>query len=415
VELNWLELVATPVLALDSRCASVIGLNQACKLMLGPEIAAEPPLPLAGLIGGDAADLVARFIDGLPADGSRSALNLAEGKTPLILHFRRMPAAPRVWVVTLDHRTPFFNGFPRDEGQNPFTGIIQDLPVGIEIYDRDLRLVFVNRKSVEWYFIGDQFYTEMKDWWIPAFPDPVARAAAIWEWEGAIAALQRDPSQPRTTEWRIRCRDGLYRIMRNQISKIGDHYSVVFWDVSEQRRLEAELRSLASIDMLTGVSNRRDFFQQASAVLDALRPDHAPVSLLMIDVDHFKAVNDSFGHQTGDHALIGVAERCKTALRATDVLARVGGEEFMALLPDTDLDKARQVAQRVLHAVSALPIHTAAGALHLTISIGLAIAPPEALDIDILIEQADAALYRAKRAGRNRVICAAESRARNEA
>jgi diguanylate cyclase (GGDEF)-like protein len=416
VDLKWLELVTTPVFVLDARRQTVIALNQGCKTILGGTLlAAEPPIPLSCLIGEDPANLVARFVAGLPADGSRSALNLTEGRTPLIMHFKRMPRTPHHWVVTLDHRTPFFTGFSPDELHNPFMGIFQNLPIGIEIYDRDLRLIFINRKSMEWCFVGDQFYTELGEWWIPAFPDPVARASAMWDWEGAIAGLQKDPSQPQITEWRFLCRDGVYRTMRNQISKIGDHYTVVFWDVSEQRRLETDLRTLASIDMLTGVSNRRHFFEQATAVLDSLRAANAAACLFMIDIDHFKSINDNFGHTTGDHALVGVAQRCKAALRATDVLARVGGEEFMALLPETSLDKARQIARRLLHAVSSTPIPTGAGDLQLTISIGLAIAPPEALDIDLLIERADAALYQAKRSGRNRVICALENCATSKA
>jgi diguanylate cyclase (GGDEF)-like protein len=409
VDLKWLDLVTTPVFVLDARRETVIGLNQACKLILAAKPASPPPIPLADLLGHDAAGLVGRFIPTLPADGSRSALNLAEGQTPLIMHFKRVPKMAHGWVVTIDHRTPFFTGFSTDDRRNPFMGIIQNLPIGIAIYDRDLRLIFINRKSMEWCFVGDQFYTELQEWWVPAFPDPVARASAMWDWEGAIAGLQKDPSQPQTTEWRFLCRDGHYRTMRNQISKIGDHYTVVFWDVSEQRRLEVELRTLASIDMLTGVSNRRHFFEQAAAILDALGPAQASACLFMIDIDNFKSVNDNFGHRTGDQALVGVAERCKAALRATDVLARVGGEEFMALLPETGLDKARQIAARLLHAVSSHPIPTSAGDLQLTISVGVAIAPPDELDIDLLIEQADAALYRAKRSGRNRVICALET------
>jgi diguanylate cyclase (GGDEF)-like protein len=123
----------------------------------------------------------------------------------------------------------------------------------------------------------------------------------------------------------------------------------------------------------------------------------------MLDIDHFKRVNDRYGHATGDQTLRGLTERCRTISRALDIIGRYGGEEFVILLPETNLESARIVAERLRQSITSDSFATEAGPLRITISIGVA----EASDSDTLstlIERADTALYEAKRAGRNCVV-----------
>ncbi|KQQ33384.1 diguanylate cyclase [Duganella sp. Leaf126] len=169
------------------------------------------------------------------------------------------------------------------------------------------------------------------------------------------------------------------------------------------------LRSQTFADGLTGIANRRHFDVAIEREHRRARRQGAPLSLLMIDIDHFKAYNDHYGHQKGDQCLIQVAAALSAMLkRSADLMARYGGEEFAMILPDTDADQARQMAEAIRARAQALAIahaHTNdAGHGVVTVSIGVATRSAESpVDIDTLIGHADRALYRAKKNGRNRV------------
>jgi diguanylate cyclase (GGDEF)-like protein len=172
-------------------------------------------------------------------------------------------------------------------------------------------------------------------------------------------------------------------------------------DISDRKAFEAELRNHAVTDTLTGAWNRRQGTELLAADLSARRPGNA-LSLLMLDIDHFKTVNDSFGHQAGDHVLIEVASRLRRSLRGNDMVARWGGEEFVVLLRDCALPDALTLAEGIRAEIAEVPFGAHG---RLTVSIGVA----EIRDDDDLaswLERADQGLYRAKRAGRNGVAAA---------
>ena len=165
--------------------------------------------------------------------------------------------------------------------------------------------------------------------------------------------------------------------------------------------LEAEVasaRNLASVDPLTGIANRRAFFELAERSFD----DGAPMCLLLLDVDKFKDINDAYGHLVGDEVLKAVVERFQRAVRDGDTLARLAGDEFVLLLPDATYDVAMAVAARLRQKVSRQPVHTSAGLVPVTVSMGVAERRGH-LSLKALVESADEAMYLAKRAGRDRV------------
>ena len=171
---------------------------------------------------------------------------------------------------------------------------------------------------------------------------------------------------------------------------------------------EDRLRKQATLDPLTGLNNRRHFETLATHVLARSQRDGTPVTLLLCDVDHFKRVNDEHGHAVGDEVLVAVARLLTHNLRDGDVVARWGGEEFVALMPASPLDKTRAVAERIRAALQATPLHVGTGA-PLTITLSLGVAQVHgAQDLHAAIARADKALYEAKNAGRNRVIVAPE-------
>lgn len=187
-------------------------------------------------------------------------------------------------------------------------------------------------------------------------------------------------------------------------------YAVVasFVDITEQKQLEQELERQARTDSLTGAINRRHFMDLAEQEMVVSRRYRHPLSLLMLDIDCFKAVNDTYGHHAGDVALQTLVHVCRRALRDVDVLARLGGEEFGILLPETAIDRAVRVAERVRQAVAAceIPVDDQPP-VRFTISLGVATLCDVDADIDALLRRADRALYDAKQAGRNQVRVAA--------
>jgi diguanylate cyclase (GGDEF)-like protein len=175
----------------------------------------------------------------------------------------------------------------------------------------------------------------------------------------------------------------------------------------EVQRLNEQLAEMALRDVLTGLSNRRRFDQALAQEWDRARRNRSALSLLMVDVDHFKAYNDHYGHPAGDQCLVHLAQAMASAVqRPADVVARYGGEEFVVLLPDTDQAGAVELARKLIEQIDqmALPHVMSSTAPHVTVSVGVATQSPLAsMDRQGLVGAADAALYRAKRGGRHAV------------
>ncbi len=178
-------------------------------------------------------------------------------------------------------------------------------------------------------------------------------------------------------------------------------YSTCFLIYRINRSSEV-LRRLATTDPLTGAFNRRHFMELMGREQRRADRYNTTYSILMIDIDHFKRVNDTYGHQVGDHAIQEMAEACRKTTRPTDIVARYGGEEFIVTLTHTDQPGAVKVAERLREAVAEIVMATDKGALSFTISIGISTYVKRSA-VDQIIQRADQALYKAKQTGRNRV------------
>ncbi|MGO4501301.1 MULTISPECIES: sensor domain-containing diguanylate cyclase [unclassified Dyella] len=176
-------------------------------------------------------------------------------------------------------------------------------------------------------------------------------------------------------------------------------------DLSLRARRERDVaHHLADHDALTGLLNRRALVARLHEAVTQARPKHQPLALIFLDLDHFKSVNDRYGHQTGDACLRAVAAAIADELRPTDSLGRYGGEEFVALLPATTHEQAMAVGERIRRSIESLHVHSRGNSLQTTISMGVASLTGPADTADDLIARADAALYRAKTQGRNCVV-----------
>lgn len=210
--------------------------------------------------------------------------------------------------------------------------------------------------------------------------------------------------------------DGLPRWMSESvdITPLGpNHWSLVgvVMDISERKRTEQELEQLnnklqrlAREDDLTGLLNRRTILEMGVAEWSRWLRYGAPFSILIVDADDFKTINDRFGHDAGDSALRMIASRLREGLRTLDTVGRYGGEEFLVILPETDFQGALTTAHKVLFGISVTPLRMQETDVRLTASIGLASADKSDASFDALLKRADLAMYQAKAEGKNRVV-----------
>ena len=177
-------------------------------------------------------------------------------------------------------------------------------------------------------------------------------------------------------------------------------------NILKLRAATRELERLAATDPLTGAFNRRSFLQAGNAELCRSRRYKHTFSVLMLDLDHFKAVNDTYGHSIGDAALKEAVTVIQNAMRVQDTLGRLGGEEFAVIVPETDAEDAAVVAERIRASIAQIVIDTNGEPLSFTMSIGVSVGGNDDESVDDALARADKALYDAKEQGRNQVVCA---------
>jgi diguanylate cyclase (GGDEF)-like protein/PAS domain S-box-containing protein len=187
------------------------------------------------------------------------------------------------------------------------------------------------------------------------------------------------------------------------------NYAFIIRDITDKRDVADQMRGSDATDYLTGLPTRRAFFEAAELLMQRWKRLPRPLSLVMFDCDHFKAVNDQYGHPAGDEVLRHFASRLREACRGVDMVARMGGEEFAALLPSTDGKGALAFAGRIRLAVDGSPVIFDGRTIRYTISAGVSTMAANLSGLDHLIKRADEALYKAKGDGRNRVELAASS------
>ena len=187
------------------------------------------------------------------------------------------------------------------------------------------------------------------------------------------------------------------------------HFATIGRDLSATKRLQQELQSMASTDPLTGLLNRRRFLEQADKeFLRSQRYQHE-LSAVMLDIDHFKAINDTRGHFVGDQVLIALSRAAENLLRDIDILCRWGGEEFVILMPETPLAGAAILAERLREMLARLAVDTTVGTVRFTVSAGVAARSESDASLTDILQRADSALFAAKDHGRNCIqVLAAE-------
>ena len=189
--------------------------------------------------------------------------------------------------------------------------------------------------------------------------------------------------------------------IRNERQSFIGHV-IVLVDITDRKKAEMELERLAGTDVLTNVTNRRHFFELAEVEFERFKRYGHPLAIMLLDIDHFKQINDNHGHLAGDFVLKSVATECNKHIRTTDIFARYGGEEFICLLYEVGSEKAHETAERIRKFVEGTPLEFDGKSIHVTASFGLAFARSDQT-LENVIDLADQCLYKSKADGRNRV------------
>jgi len=255
--------------------------------------------------------------------------------------------------------------------------------------------------SSAWRILG--YHTdEMVDRPIAKFIPP----EHVPEFRQYLQQLLTEPAGQATIELAARHADGTHR----QFELVGKNLLhdpaigglvVNMRDITVRKQLMAELERLSETDVLTNTLNRRGFIRIAEREFARMRASGTRPTLVMIDIDHFKGVNDAYGHAAGDMVLAMMADRCKETIRRDDILARFGGEEFLILLTEASLEEAHAIVARLQTAIAGCRVPTIKGDVSVTASFGMAAVDPNSIDLETAIRLADEALYEAKNSGRN--------------
>lgn len=281
--------------------------------------------------------------------------------------------------------------------------VMNNVDAHIYMKDDQRTYLYVNRKTAELFSVDQQEAVGKRDLELM----PRADADHLWELDAQVFRTQ----QKQEGEESFKDKNGTMRhywTVKIPLKAEGASNVLIglSTDITELHMMKEELQRQASTDALTGLNNRRSFYEHAHREYSRCLRSKQPLSVIAIDIDHFKSINDQYGHPTGDAVLCAVARRCQEVLREEDLLARTGGEEFALILPETSRDTAMEIAERLRQLLQGYDLHVAPSAISVTISLGVATNNASDSSFYSLFSRADHVLLEAKRLGRNQVCCA---------
>ena len=285
---------------------------------------------------------------------------------------------------------------------------LDEIELGVVLLDSDLRVRFVNRAFLRLYHLTDKAIVSGLDFEGLMRHVVGRRRAMNTEQFNSYVKTRANEIRAGLEEPRdIRMDNG--HVIRVNCKTLPDGgRMLVYANVTDLVQQADRLKEMATVDGMTGLFNRRHFLALADIEWSRYQRHWRPLSLLMLDIDRFKSINDQFGHDIGDHVIVQIAEICRRYRRKSDLIARFGGEEFLLLLPETEASDAQAAAERLRRQVERSDLSIATHTIAATVSIGVAPATPNMRTIVDLIKAADHALYVAKNSGRNRV-CGADA------
>lgn len=272
---------------------------------------------------------------------------------------------------------------------------------GIVVVDREFNIILANEPLQTIFSLPDHWTEQAGIWSMDLLGQQISDPNLFYS---RFDELEKSPNQKQTIQFELTNGRAIeWTITPYQVDGVETGWLFSFRDITEYKKATDALREMANSDSLTGIANRGHFFQLAQQELTRSKRHRRPLALVLMDIDHFKLVNDSWGHQCGDQVLQTLAQTCRSQIRSFDTVGRYGGEEFIFLLPETDLTEAGRIAERLRLAIQSSSVERPHGAIKITVSMGVAGYIPDStkLSFDELINAADRALYIAKDHGRN--------------
>lgn len=284
--------------------------------------------------------------------------------------------------------------------------VLERLPMGLCLVQSDGRISFRNQRYVEICGYTEQEVPDVETWWTRAVPDPVEREVMRQRWRGTALLAQAGEGGVPMAEYSILCADGHRKPIEVSAVFVEGGRIITMQDLSERKAAEEEINQLAYYDPLTRLPNRRLLMDRLQQALATSARHQRSGALLMLDLDHFKTINDTRGHERGDALLQQVAHRLRSCVHEDDTVARQGGDEFVVVLedlgdsPEDAAAPAEEVGQRILSLLRE-PYDIGGEMHHSSLSMGVTIFSGMREPVDELLKRADLALYQAKDAGRD--------------
>lgn len=294
------------------------------------------------------------------------------------------------------------------KSESKFRAIIDNTTVPYALNDDRQNITYVNAAFIKTFGYDLDDIPSLAEWWAKAYPDEGYRQWVMRTWRVRMEMAERDGRPFEPMELNIRCKDGSTRIAMVGAVPLGDTFGgshlVILYDITELRQKDTIIWTQANYDTLTDLPNRRLFQDRLEHEINKAQRAGQAVSLLFIDLDRFKEINDTLGHSKGDTLLVEAARRISRCVREADTVARLGGDEFMAILPQLgDRLRVETIAQHIIQELSN-PFHFENDEMsyYISASIGITLYPDDAADAESMMKQVDQALYAAKSAGRSR-------------
>lgn len=288
------------------------------------------------------------------------------------------------------------------ESEAKLQAMFDSSEVGIAWAGKDNVIEYANSKFIKMFGYTLDDVPTVEQWYLRAFPNDMQRSKAKARWDAEVARSLHDQSAMTPMEQTITCKDGhvMHAILSG--SWAGSRLLATFTDITERKLAEETIQYQANFDPLTRLPNRRLFLDRLEQEIKKANRSGLPMALLFIDLDRFKEVNDSLGHDVGDLLLVEASRRLISCVRESDTVARMGGDEFTIILGELeDTDKVERITQNLLRKLSE-PFQLGEEVAYVSASIGITLYPADATEVDALLKNADQAMYAAKGEGRNR-------------
>lgn len=403
----WLGCVGAPLVVVEKPTLTVRTANRTASVFFGVEPDAFAQCPIRNLVGDEAAHLLGQIWSnapvGVPGEPFLVRAEIMGQERLLMVQVSKLIVEGELLRLFTFMDAPPQGSVALAGWQENILAILNWVPFGFEISTADDQIQFANSQFNAMFGYTQDEIESIDDWWRLAYPDPDYRQFAKTMWETSIAEARAEDREMTPFELDVATGDGGRRTVQFRNRAIGNFNINLYLDVTRERAYARELKRLAETDPLTGVMNRRRFFEKAERLYRDTTSQSMP-AVLMMDIDNFKRINDLYGHGIGDLVLKEFTSRCGAAIRNEDILARLGGEEFIVLLSGASALRATDVAERLRNQVRAQPFEFDGICIDVTVSIGGARRMPGESSVEATVSRADRALYAAKREGRDRVV-----------